>query len=148
LTRSPIAVRKATLSDEAALALVYRAAFSAEHYQEKWTDVSARLRVRQMLKGCDVKGWTATLYGQPVGFAFLEIKQGYQGPYAELMETAVHPYLQGQGMGSLLVGEVLKYKRKAKIQTVYGVCLDRKLGSFFKKLGFKLSQRAQLWSKA
>ena len=101
-----------------------------------------------MLKGPDVKGWTATLYGQPVGFAFIILKQGHQGPYAELMETAVHPYLQDQGMGSLLVREILDYKRKAKIQTVYGVCLDRKLGPFFKKLGFKLSQRAQLWSKA
>jgi N-acetylglutamate synthase-like GNAT family acetyltransferase len=64
------------------------------------------------------------------------------------METAVHPYLQRQGMGSLLVQEVLKYKRKAKFRTVYGVCLDLKLGSFFKKLGFKHSSRAQLWSKA
>jgi predicted N-acetyltransferase YhbS len=148
LTRPLIVLRKAAPSDEAALALVYRAAFSAEPYQEPWTDASARLRVRQLLQGIDVKGWTATLYGQPVGFAFLEIKQGCRGPYGELLETAVHPYLQGQGMGSLLMGEVLKHKRKAKIQTVYGVCLDRKLGPFFKKLGFKLSQRAQLWSKA
>lgn len=103
--------------------------------------------MRQLLQAIDGMGWVVTLYGQPVGFAFIQMKEGYNGSYVELLETAVHPYLQGQGMGSLLMGEVLKFKRSKKLKTLYGVCLNPKLGTFFKKCGFKLSKRARLWSK-
>jgi N-acetylglutamate synthase-like GNAT family acetyltransferase len=147
LTRKPIAVRKAVDSDESALALVYRTAFSAGPYKEKWTDATARLRVRQLIQSIDGKGWVVTLYGHPIGFAFLQMKEGFNGRYGELVETAVHPYLQRQGMGSLLFQEVLKFKKKAKLHTLYGVTLNRKLGSFFKKFGFKPSSRAKIWSK-
>jgi ribosomal protein S18 acetylase RimI-like enzyme len=147
LTRKHIAVRKASSADEGALALVYRAAFSAEPYKETWTDASARLRVRQLLKAPEGKGWVATLYGHPVGFSFLQVKEGFNGRYAELLETAVHPYLQRQGMGSLLMGEVWKFKKIMKLRTLYGVSLNPKLGTFFKKLGFMPSRRAKVWSK-
>ena len=147
MTRKPITVRKALLVDEGALALVYRAAFSAEPYREAWVDTSARLRVRQLLHAAEGKGWVVALYGHPVGFSFLQIKEGFNGRYAELLETAVHPYLQRQGMGSLLMGEVWKFKKVMKLRTLYGVCLNPKLGSFFKKLGFKPSRRAKIWSK-
>jgi N-acetylglutamate synthase-like GNAT family acetyltransferase len=147
LTRKPISVRKVSPADEGALALVYRAAFSAEPYQETWTDASARLRVRQLLHGAKNKGWVVTLYGHPVGFSFLQIKEGFNGRYAELLETAVHPYLQRQGMGSLLMGEVGKFKKMMKLRTLYGMSLNPKLGVFFKKLGFKPSSRAKIWSK-
>ena len=148
MIRKPIAVRKAVDSDESSLALVYRAAFSAEPYREKWTDGTARLRVRQLIQAIDGKGWVVTFYGHPVGFSFLHVKEGFNGRYAELVETAVHPYLQGQGMGTRLIQEVLKFTKKSKLKTLYGVTLNPKLDSFFRKLGFKPSSRARIWSKA
>ena len=93
-------------------------------------------------------GWVVTLHGQPVGFSFLQIKEGFNGRYAELAETAVDPYLQRQGMGSILMEEVLRYKKVKKLRTLYAVCLGHHLGPFFKKWGFKPSNRAKVWSKA
>ncbi len=147
MRRKPIAVRPAVDSDESALAPIYRAAFSAEPYQEAWSDPLARLRVRQLIQAIDGRGWVVTLYGHPVGFSFIQIKEGFNGRYVELLETAVHPYLQRQGIGSLLLREVLKFKKKAKLKTLYGVNLNQKIGPFFKKNGFKPSSRAKLWSK-
>jgi GNAT superfamily N-acetyltransferase len=147
LSLKSLAIRPAVDSDEGALALVYRAAFSAKPYQESWSDHSARLRVRQLIQAIDGKGWVVTLYGHPVGFSFIQIKEGFNGRYVELLETAVHPYLQRQGMGSLLLQEVLKYKKKAKLKTLYGVNLNQKIGPFLKRFGFKPSSRAKLWSK-
>jgi GNAT superfamily N-acetyltransferase len=132
----PVLFRKIRSGDRRALALVYQAAFR----DEAWTLRAAEARIGQVLKSGQ-SAWVACLYGQPIGFAFLSVKEGHQGPYGELTELAVHPFFQKQRVGAKLLRQVKESRKRLKLTTLYGLVYRGPAENFFKKSGFKASQK-------
>lgn len=132
----PFLIRPARAGDRRALALIYQAAFR----DEDWTLRSAEARITQVLKSGQL-AWVACLYGQPVGFAFLSVKEGHQGPYGELTELAVHPFFQKQGVGGKLLRKVKDSRKRLKLTTIYGLVYRGPAEDFFKQSGFRASQK-------
>jgi predicted N-acetyltransferase YhbS len=138
----PVLLRKLRPGDRRALALVYQAAFSGPG-GETWNEKAADARIVQVLKSRG-PAWVACLYGQPIGFAFLSLRQGHKGPYGELTELAVHPFFQNQGVGGRLLRLVKESRKKLKLKVIYGLVYRGTAEGFFKKGGFKSSRRSQV----
>jgi len=142
----PFLVRPVKKTDLPSLSLIYRTCFSSEFFPEKWSLSSASQRVSQMFRSTDHHGWTAVAYDHPIGFAFLRVKVGSKGNYGEVLEMAVHPFFQKQGIGKALVDQVRKFKKKHRLTTVYTMTFQGPTEGFYKKLGFKPSRRSRVWS--
>jgi ribosomal protein S18 acetylase RimI-like enzyme len=136
---SPFKIKPAQKKDIPSLALVFQAAFSHKLFFEKWTLTAAKKRLVQILEDKQVVGWVATVYGQPVGFSFLQTRQGARETYGELLETAVHPYFQEQGIEQGLLRSVKVFQKKKRIRNVMTFVYQGKHEQLFKKAG---------WSKA
>jgi aminoglycoside 6'-N-acetyltransferase I len=143
--KTPFRIRPVQKSDEPALALVYQACFSSKPYSEKWTLASAQKRVTQILKSGDVRGWVAMVFGQPVAFAFLQVREGFNGPYGEMLETAVHPYFRKQGLGLSLLKVLKAFQKKKKLKVVYTLAYRGMFDKFYQKAGFKPSKRSLIY---
>ncbi|HET9869783.1 MAG TPA: N-acetyltransferase [bacterium] len=139
---TPFSLRASRAGDRRALALVYQAAFSGEG---PWTLRAAEARVAQVLKSKQ-PAWTACVYGQPVGFLFLSLREGHSGPYGEVTELAVHPYFQGQGIGRKLVRVARTSRWGRKLKTLYGLVYHGPAEGFLRQNGFKPSRRAVVMS--
>lgn len=86
-------------------------------------------------------GWVATVFGYPVGFAFLQIRQGAEEIYGELLETAVHPYFQNQGIESGLLKSVQQFQKRKKIKNIMVLAFRGKHEKLFKNAGWLPSKR-------
>jgi len=138
-------IRAVQKKDKPALALVLQSCFSHKPFQEKWTLATAQKRVSQMMEDAQVTGWVATVLGQPVGFSFLQTRQGSHEVYGELLETAVHPYLQNQGIEQALLKSVRQYQKREKIKNLMVLAFRGKHETFFKKAGWSKSKRTVVY---
>jgi len=143
--KAPFKIRPVQKSDRSPLALVFQSCFSHEPFSEKWTVLTAQKRVSQILSDSQVRGWVATVFGYPVGFAFLQIRQGAQETYGELLETAVHPYFQNQGIESGLLKSVQQYQKHKKIKNVMVLAFRGKHEKLFKSAGWVPSKRTVIY---
>ena len=141
--KDSLIIRPARASDRRALSLVYQAAFSSGPSAERWSEKAADARVYQVLKSKH-PAWVACLYRQPVGFAFLSIREGHSGPYGELTELAVHPFFQGQGIGTKLLKKLKDARKSYRLKTLYGLVYKGPAEGFLKKSGFKPSRRSSV----
>lgn len=123
------------------MALVFQAAFSHEPFHEKWGRDQSEKRIRQILSDKTVTGWVATVFGHPVGFSFLQMRQGAGGLYGELLETAVHPYFQSQGIERILLGEVRRFQKAKKVRNVMALVFKGVHARWFQAAGWKPSKR-------
>jgi ribosomal protein S18 acetylase RimI-like enzyme len=140
-----IKIRPVKKTDKAALALVYQACFSPPPFSEKWSLASAQKRIAQLLAQPDTFGWVVSVFNQPVGFAFLQAREGFSGAYGELMESAIHPYFRKQGIGTLLFKAVRKIQRKKRLRVVYTVAYRGMFEDFYRKTGFKPSKHSMVY---
>jgi ribosomal protein S18 acetylase RimI-like enzyme len=140
-----VKIRAVHKKDQSALSLVFQAAYSHEPFSEKWTLKTAQKRVGQLLSDSQTVGWVATVFGQPVGFSFLQLRQGAEEVYGELLETAVHPYFQNQGMEQALFKSVRRYQNDKKIKTVMGLAFRGKHEKLFKNAGWLKSKRTVIY---
>ncbi len=62
----------------------------------------------------------------------------------EVRSICIHPSLQGQGGGRILIAELL---REAEEQSVSCVCLFTRLPEFFAHFGFRVAERRELPDK-
>jgi ribosomal protein S18 acetylase RimI-like enzyme len=138
-------IRPIQAKDKASLALVFLAAYSHEPFAEKWSATSARKRIAQLLADKTVTGWVATVLGQPVGFSFLQVRQGAQELYGELLETAVHPYFQKQGIEQALLGGVKQFQKKKKVKNVMALVFKGVHEKMFKEAGWSKSKRTLVY---
>jgi len=92
-----------------------------------------------------VTGWVATVFGHPVGFAFLQTRQGAQEIYGELLETAVHPYFQNQGIESGLLKSVQQFQKRKKIKNIMALAFRGKHEKLFKNAGWVPSKRTVIY---
>jgi len=122
--------------------LVYQAVFSGAGTKERWSLKQAEKRVSQALTAKPGLSWTACVFGQPVGFAFVGLKEGHAGLYGDLTEIGVHPYFQRQGIGRELLKSVKARLEKKKIQSLYGLVYRGTAEKFFGENGFKRSKRS------
>ncbi len=143
--KEALVIRGMRAGDRRGLSLVYQAAFSFGPGAERWSEKAADARVHQVLK-LKHPAWTACLYGQPVGFAFVSIREGHQGPYGELTELAVHPFFQGQGIGTKLLKKIKDARKRLRLKTLYGLVYKGPAEVFLKKNGFKPSRRSSVFS--
>jgi GNAT superfamily N-acetyltransferase len=143
--RTPFKIRKGRASDKTALALVYQAAYSAEPFPEKWPLSSAHKRISQLAGKSDIHAWTVTVFRQPIGFAFLQVLEGFNGPYAELVETAIHPYFQNQGIGTALAKTLRDFQKKKRLRVVYSLAYRGMSEKFYRKAGFKPSKNSLVY---
>ncbi len=127
------------------MALVFIAAYSHEPFAEKWTAASAQKRVAQILADKTVNGWVATVLGQPVGFSFVQVRQGARELYGELLETAVHPYFQKQGIEKALLGAVKQFQKKKKVKNVMALAFQGAHEKMFKEAGWSKSKRTLVY---
>ena len=144
----PLQIRAARRQDLRALALVYQSVFSAAAFKEKWPLKQAEKRLSQLFASPDTLAWTARVYGQPVGFAFLVLKQGHDGFYGELAESGVHPYFQKQGIGRALLMAVKAARKQKKLKNLYSLVYQGTCERFLEKNGFKPSERSLVFSLA
>jgi ribosomal protein S18 acetylase RimI-like enzyme len=142
---APFKIRAVQKKDRAALSLVFQAGFSHEPFLEKWTLPAAQKRVSQILADPQVVGLVATVFGTPVGFSFLQVRQGAQESYGELLETAVHPYFQNQGIEQALFKSIRRYKKDKKIKNVMVFAFRGKLEKLFKGAGWSKSSRTVVY---
>jgi ribosomal protein S18 acetylase RimI-like enzyme len=146
LSRSaPFKIRPAQKKDRPALWLVFQSAFSHEPFLEKWTLPTAQKRVSQILAEPQVVGWVATVFGTPVGFSFLQTRQGARETYGELLETAVHPYFQNQGIEQALLKAVQHYQKRKKIKNVMVPVFRGKHEKLFRNAGWSKSKRTVVY---
>jgi N-acetylglutamate synthase-like GNAT family acetyltransferase len=138
-------IRPVQKSDKGPLALVFQSCFSHEPFLEKWTLLTAQKRIAQILSDSQVTGWVATVFGYPVGFAFLQTRQGAQEIYGELLETAVHPYFQNQEIESGLLKSVQQFQKRKKIKNVMVLAFRGKHEKLFKNAGWAPSKRTVLY---
>jgi GNAT superfamily N-acetyltransferase len=143
--KQALVLRAARAGDLRALALVHQAAFSSGSAAENWTERAASARIAQVLKSKD-PAWVACLYRQPVGFVFVSLRQGVRGPYGEITELAVHPFFQGQGIGTRLLKKLKEARKRLRLTTLYGLVYKGTAEGFFKKCRFKLSRRSSVFS--
>jgi ribosomal protein S18 acetylase RimI-like enzyme len=127
------------------LPLVFQSCFSYEPFLEKWTLLTAQKRVSQILADPQVVGRVATVFGTPVGFSFLQIRQGAQETYGELLETAVHPYFQNQGIEQALLKAIRQYQKRKKINNVMVLAFRGKYEKLFKNAGWFKSKRTVVY---
>jgi len=139
--KAPFKIRPVQKKDKNALSLAFQAAFSHEPFLEKWTLASAQKRVAQILTDRHATGWVATVFGYPVGFSFLQTRQGAQEVYGELLETAVHPYFQHQGIEQALLKTVQRHQKLKKIKNVIVLAFKGKHEKAFKNSGWVASKR-------
>jgi ribosomal protein S18 acetylase RimI-like enzyme len=146
LTRSaPFKIRVVQKKDQPALSLVFQSCFSHEPFLEKWTLSTAPKRVAQIMADPQVVGWVATVFGYPVGFSFLQIRQGAQEIYGELLETGVHPYFQNQGIENGLLKSVRHYQNDKKIKNLMVLAFRGKHEKLFKNAGWSKSKRTIIY---
>jgi ribosomal protein S18 acetylase RimI-like enzyme len=145
LKRTPFRIRGAQKSDKAALALVYQTAFSSSAYSEKWPLSSAQKRILELLTDPRTSSWVAVVFGQPVGFAFLQTRQGFNGPYAEILETAVHPYFQAQGLEKALFNEMKRFKKRNKVKTLFALTYRGASEKIFRESGLARSKKSLIY---
>jgi ribosomal protein S18 acetylase RimI-like enzyme len=143
--KPPFKVRRGRPSDAEPLALVYQAAYSAPPSLEKWALGPARRRLSQLARHPDVRSWTVTVLGHPVGFAFLQVREGFDGPYGELLEAAIHPYFQRQGMGNALARTLRAFKKEKGLRVVYTLAYRGNHGKFYRKAGFRPSRNSLVY---
>ena len=139
--KAPFKIRPVQKNDKSPLALVFQSCFSHEPFLEKWTLLTAQKRVSQILSDTHVTGWVATVFSYPVGFAFLQTRQGAQEIYGELLETAVHPYFQNQGIESGLLKSVQQFQKRKKIKNIMVLAFRGKHEKLFKNAGWIPSKR-------
>lgn len=142
---APFKIRAAQPQDRPALSLVFQSAFSHEPFLEKWTLSTAQKRVYQILADSQVAGWVATVFGTPVGFSFLQARQGARETYGELLETAVHPYFQNQGIEEALLKAVQQHQKRKKIKNVMVLAFRGKHEKLFKSAGWSKSKRTVVY---
>jgi ribosomal protein S18 acetylase RimI-like enzyme len=146
LSRSaPFKIRAVKKKDRPALSLVFQSAFSHEPFLEKWTLATARKRVSQILSDPLIVGWVATVFDIPVGFSFLQPRQGARETYGELLESAVHPYFQNQGIEPALLKAVQLYQKREKIKNVMVPVYRGKHEKLFKSAGWSKSKRTVVY---
>ncbi len=145
MKKTPFRIRPAKKSDRASLALIYQACFSPPPYSEKWSLPAAQKRISQLLAQPDTQGWVVSVFNQPVGFAFLQAREGFSGAYGELMEAAIHPYFRKQGIGSALFKAVRVYQKRKKLKVVYTVAYRGMFEEFYKRTGFKPSKHSMVY---
>jgi ribosomal protein S18 acetylase RimI-like enzyme len=143
--KAPFKIRLVQKKDKQALSLAFQSAFSHEPFLEKWTLASAQKRVLQILADRHVSGWVATVFGYPVGFSFLQTRQGAGEVYGELLETAVHPYFQHQGIEQALLKTVQKHQKLKKIKNVMVMVFRGKHEKLFKSAGWVSSKRTVVY---
>jgi ribosomal protein S18 acetylase RimI-like enzyme len=139
--KAPFKIRPVQKKDKQTLSLVFQSAFCHEPFLEKWTLATAQKRLAQILADRHVTGWVATVFGYPVGFSFLQTRQGAQEVYGELLETAVHPYFQNQGIEQALLKSVQKHQKLKKIKNVMVLAFRGKHEKLFKSAGWAASKR-------
>ncbi|HXL72716.1 MAG TPA: hypothetical protein VN963_03740 [bacterium] len=142
---APFEIRAVQKKDRAALSLVFQSSFSHEPFLEKWTWLTAQKRVSQILADPQVVGWVATVFGTPVGFSFLQVRQGAHESYGELLETAVHPYFQNQGIEQTLFKSIRLYQKDKKIKNVMVLAFRGKHEKLFKGAGWSKSNRTVVY---
>jgi ribosomal protein S18 acetylase RimI-like enzyme len=143
--KAPFKIRPVQKKDKNSLSLVFQSAFSHEPFLEKWTPASAQKRMTQILVDRQVAGWVATVFGYPVGFSFLQTRQGAQEVYGELLETAVHPYFRNQGIEQALLKSVQKHQKLKKIKNVMVMAFRGKHEKLFKSAGWVSSKRTVVY---
>lgn len=142
---APFKIRAVQTKDRPALSLVFQTAFSHEPFLEKWTLSTAQKRVSQILADLQVVGWVATVFGTLVGFSFLQARQGAREIYGELLETAVHPYFQNQGIEQALLKAIQQYQKRKKIKNVMVPAFRGKHEKLFKNAGWSKSKRTVVY---
>jgi len=142
---APFKIRAVQKKDRPALSLVFQSAFSHEPFLEKWTLSTAQKRVSQILADPQVLGWVATVFGTPVGFSFLQARQGARETYGELLETAVHPYFQNQGIEQGLLKAIQLYQKRKKIKNVMVLAFRGKHEKLLKNAGWSKSKRTVVY---
>lgn len=142
---TPFKIRAFQKKDQPALSLVFQSCFSHEPFLEKWTLPTAQKRVSQILADPQVVGWVATVFSTPVGLSFLQIRQGAQESYGELLETAVHPYFQNQGIEQALLKSVRQFQKRKKIKNVMVLAFRGKHEKLFKSTGWLKSKRSVVY---
>ena len=145
MKRTPFRVRGAQKMDKAALALVYQAYFSSPAYSEKWTLSSAQKRIHELLTDPRCTGWVATVFGQPVGFSFLQTREGFNGPYGEILETAVHPYFQDQGLENAIFKTMRQFKARKKIKALFALTYRGASEKIFRETGLARSKKSLIY---
>jgi ribosomal protein S18 acetylase RimI-like enzyme len=148
-----VRVRPVRRGDREALARLYRDAFSAPPFREPWSLGDARRRILQLTSSPFVAGWAAVPPAHarsrapgPVGFAFLEEKQGHGRPYGELLEWAVSPAFRKKGAGSALLGAVLARARRRRFRVVAAVLFRGPLEKWIRRRGFRPSRRSRVYA--
>jgi ribosomal protein S18 acetylase RimI-like enzyme len=141
----PFKIRVFQKKDKTALPLLFKSCFSHQPFLEKWTLPAAQKRVSQILADPQVVGWVATVFSTPVGFSFLQVRQGAQESYGELLETAVHPYFQNQGIEQALLKSVRQFQKHQKIKNVMVLAFRGKHEKLFKSSGWLKSKRSVVY---
>ncbi len=142
---APFKIRVAQSKDRPALSLVFQSSFFHEPFLEKWTLSTAQKRVSQILADPLAAGWVATVFGTPVGFSFLQLRQGARQVYGELLETAVHPYFQNQGIEQALLKAVRQHQKRKKIKNLMVLAFRGKHEKLFKDAGWSKSKRTVVY---
>ncbi len=136
-----VKVRPVQAKDRASLALVFQAAFSNEPFHERWGRAQVLKRVQELLSDKSVAGWVVMVFGQPIGFSFLQVRQGARELYGELLETAVHPYFQGQGIERTLLSAVKRFQKAKKVRNVMVLAFKGPHAEWFRGAGWVESKR-------
>jgi hypothetical protein len=105
----------------------------------------AQKRVSQILADPQVVGWVATVFGYPVGFSFLQVRQGAKEFYGELLETGVHPYFQNQGIEQAFLKSIRRYQKDKKIKNVMVLAFRGRHEKLFKSAGWLKSKRSVVY---
>jgi ribosomal protein S18 acetylase RimI-like enzyme len=138
-------VRPIQNKDKAPLALIFQAAFSREPFLENWGRPQAEKRVAELLRDKAVLGWVVTVFGQPIGFSFLQLRQGSKEIYGQLLETAIHPYFQNQGVEKVLLGFVKQFQKQKKVRNVMTLVFQGAQEKIFKDTGWVKSKRTVVY---
>lgn len=135
-------IRIIEVDDEKNLAKLFVTCFSAPPWNEAWTLPTALSRIRPMVRTESFCGVIALREDEAAGMAFGQIEQWTDSCHFLLQEMCVVPDLQGQGIGTAMLGTLGKQlKENAGVTSMYLLTDETApAAKFYGKLHFARSQ--------
>jgi aminoglycoside 6'-N-acetyltransferase I len=119
---------------------LYVEVFNAEPWNEQWTFETARTKLFEIL---NTPGFVGFVFKQDelLGFIAGYCKQGQKSQSFYLEEICVQPYKQHQGIGTMLLNQLMDTLTAMKVTGVYLLTnKDGQAEAFYTKHGYQRSQ--------
>lgn len=124
------------------------AVFSGAPWNQKWTVPGAARHIRETFRSPDFRGVVALENGKVIGFAYGVFFQWEDERRFYLKEMCVHGDQQGRGVGTRLLGRLMKELEAEKVNQIsLGTEKDKPARSFYLKLGFAVDANLIYMSK-